>query len=256
MPHVVDEMLHEAESAIAAMRAAALRARALHANAELMRHMRTTAAKLATRPLAEAAALVAGDWMKAWHLDGTAYAEISPPMSVASPRPSCTTRKAPPPPPKRPSATPPPAWKLPWPGTAPRWPTRWPGARNAPMAGGTSSRRARPTCPTGQTARACSARNPARHSGPSAAPRIARHRPRTPHSRARYNHPSPLRHPSPPQACRGVSFRSSPALPGGAPAAAGHYSARCQEHDPSLRDNARADVDYQGCRLPPAHLEL
>lgn len=77
MPHVVDEMLHEAEAAIAAMRDAALRARALHARAELMRHMRSTAAKLAARPLAEAAALVAGEWMKAWHLDGRAYADIA-----------------------------------------------------------------------------------------------------------------------------------------------------------------------------------
>ena len=77
MPHVVDEMLQEAEAAIAAMRAAALHARRLHAQAELMRHMHSTAAKLAGRPRAEASALVAGEWMKAWHLDGSAYADIS-----------------------------------------------------------------------------------------------------------------------------------------------------------------------------------
>jgi len=77
MPHVVDEMLHEAEAAIAAMREAALRARVLHARAELVRHMRSTAAKLSARPRAEAAALVSGEWMKAWHLDGHGYADIA-----------------------------------------------------------------------------------------------------------------------------------------------------------------------------------
>ncbi|MCC6718808.1 MAG: hypothetical protein IT555_13065 [Acetobacteraceae bacterium] len=77
MPHVVDDMLDEAQLAIAAMRAAAVRARALHARAELMRHMRATAASLADRPLAEAAALVAGEWMKAWHLDDGAYTGIA-----------------------------------------------------------------------------------------------------------------------------------------------------------------------------------
>jgi hypothetical protein len=45
MLHIVDEMQEEAAQAIAAMHEAALRARRLHARAELMRHMRTTAAK-------------------------------------------------------------------------------------------------------------------------------------------------------------------------------------------------------------------
>ncbi len=44
MTDVVDELLQEADRAVAAMREAAIRARALHARAELMRHMRTTAA--------------------------------------------------------------------------------------------------------------------------------------------------------------------------------------------------------------------
>ena len=47
MPDIVDTMLAEADAAIAAMQAAAMHARALHARAELLRHLRTTAAKLA-----------------------------------------------------------------------------------------------------------------------------------------------------------------------------------------------------------------
>ncbi len=77
---VVDNLLREAEQAIVAMRAAALHARRLHATAELMRHMRTTAAKMRARPLEEAAALVAGEWMKAWHIDGDFYAAIEGPV--------------------------------------------------------------------------------------------------------------------------------------------------------------------------------
>jgi hypothetical protein len=77
MPDVVDEMQLAALAAIAAMQEAAIRARASHARAELMRHMRTTAAKLSQRPLAEAAELVAREWMKAWHLAGDAYAALA-----------------------------------------------------------------------------------------------------------------------------------------------------------------------------------
>ncbi len=77
MTDLVDELLAEADAAIAAMQAAALRARALHAKAELMRHMRGTAAKLSKLPLNEAAEKVAGEWMKAWQLDATAYAALS-----------------------------------------------------------------------------------------------------------------------------------------------------------------------------------
>jgi hypothetical protein len=79
--HVVDDMLGEAAQAIEAMREAALNARRLHARAELMRHMRTTAAKMRARPLDEAAALVAGEWMKAWHIDGAVYAAIAEPVA-------------------------------------------------------------------------------------------------------------------------------------------------------------------------------
>jgi hypothetical protein len=78
MPDLVDDLQQQAAVAMTAMRTAAVDARRLHARAELMRHMRGTAAKLAARPMQEAASLVAGEWMKAWHLDGGAYAALGP----------------------------------------------------------------------------------------------------------------------------------------------------------------------------------
>lgn len=67
---LVARMAAEAEAAVAAMRDAALRARTLHARAELMRHMAATARKALEggRPRDEAAALVAREWMQAWGL--------------------------------------------------------------------------------------------------------------------------------------------------------------------------------------------
>ena len=46
MAHLVEELQAEAARAIAAMREAALATRTVHARAELMRHMRTTAVKV------------------------------------------------------------------------------------------------------------------------------------------------------------------------------------------------------------------
>jgi hypothetical protein len=77
MTHPVDAMRDEAAEAVAAMKAAAVKARHLHARAELARHMRTTAAKLAARPTEAAAAAIAAEWMKAWSLDASAYAAIA-----------------------------------------------------------------------------------------------------------------------------------------------------------------------------------
>lgn len=77
MTHPVDEMLDEARAAIGRMKDAALAARRLHARAELMRHMRATAAKLADRPLDEAARTVAGEWMQAWGLAPDAYGALA-----------------------------------------------------------------------------------------------------------------------------------------------------------------------------------
>jgi hypothetical protein len=51
MTHVVDQMSQEAERAIERMREAALEARHLHARSELARHMRSTAQKMAARPV-------------------------------------------------------------------------------------------------------------------------------------------------------------------------------------------------------------
>jgi hypothetical protein len=77
MPHIVDEMQQEAAQAIAAMREAALRARRLHARAELMRHMRLTAAKVKARPIDEAVRFVSTEWMKAWGFGGEGYADLA-----------------------------------------------------------------------------------------------------------------------------------------------------------------------------------
>jgi hypothetical protein len=77
MTHPVDRLQAEAQAAIAAMRNAALDARSLHARAELMRHMRLTAAKMTARPADEAAAHVRREWMNAWALDARAYPALS-----------------------------------------------------------------------------------------------------------------------------------------------------------------------------------
>ena len=61
MTHLVDEAQAEARAAIRAMQGAARHARAVHARAELLRHMRTTAQKPGADP-----ARVAAEWMQAW----------------------------------------------------------------------------------------------------------------------------------------------------------------------------------------------
>jgi hypothetical protein len=77
MTHPVDELIAQANAAVEAMRAASLRARHLHARAELMRHMRLTAAKVADRPLDDAVSLVVGEWMSAWGLNRSGYPALS-----------------------------------------------------------------------------------------------------------------------------------------------------------------------------------
>jgi hypothetical protein len=77
MPHLCEELRREAEAAIHAMQEAARRARHAHARAELMRHMLTTARKVADRPRAEAVESVVGEWMAAWHLDRGAWPEVA-----------------------------------------------------------------------------------------------------------------------------------------------------------------------------------
>lgn len=68
MPHLVDDLRLEAEAAMARMREAAREARRVHARAELMRHMLTTARKNAAKPKDEAVEAVVGEWMDAWNL--------------------------------------------------------------------------------------------------------------------------------------------------------------------------------------------
>ncbi|MEJ1161732.1 hypothetical protein [Prosthecomicrobium sp. N25] len=77
-----DALAAEADAAIAAMREAARAARRLHARAELLRHMVTTAAKVARLPRAEAVEAVVREWTAAWHLDRTAWPHLARPMEA------------------------------------------------------------------------------------------------------------------------------------------------------------------------------
>lgn len=80
MPNFVEELQEEARSAIEAMKAAALGARAVHARAELMRHMLLTANRVKHLPRKDAVAKVVGEWMSAWHLPVDAYPEVAAEM--------------------------------------------------------------------------------------------------------------------------------------------------------------------------------
>lgn len=70
MSAYVEELAAEAEAAIAAMQTAARAARAAHARAELMRHMLTTAGKMAGRPREAAITGVVTEWTSAWGVAG------------------------------------------------------------------------------------------------------------------------------------------------------------------------------------------
>jgi hypothetical protein len=69
MPDFVDELAAHAQAAMAQMQRAALTARSAHARAELLRHMITTACKMAGRPREAALAGVVSEWMSAWGVD-------------------------------------------------------------------------------------------------------------------------------------------------------------------------------------------
>ena len=60
------ELRDAAAAEMTAAREATLRARTLHARAELMRHMILTTAKSIDRPRAESIALVTDEWLDAW----------------------------------------------------------------------------------------------------------------------------------------------------------------------------------------------
>ncbi len=77
MAHFVEDLRIEAEAAIERMRAAAIEARRLHARAELMRHMLTTARKVKDKPRAEAVETVVREWMDAWNLRRDAWPHVA-----------------------------------------------------------------------------------------------------------------------------------------------------------------------------------
>lgn len=69
MADLGEELARDADAAVAAMRDAALKARAAHARAELARHMAMTARNAGQRPRAEAVAWMVDHWLEAWRLD-------------------------------------------------------------------------------------------------------------------------------------------------------------------------------------------
>ena len=66
MKDFTSELKHAADVDIAAARDAALRARAMHSRAELMRHMMLTTARSTHRTRDESIALVVDEWLDAW----------------------------------------------------------------------------------------------------------------------------------------------------------------------------------------------
>jgi len=82
MPHFVETLQQEASVAIAHMREVAIEARRLHARAELMRHMLTTARKVKDKPRGEAVETVVSEWMGAWNLGRTDWPHIAREMEV------------------------------------------------------------------------------------------------------------------------------------------------------------------------------
>lgn len=82
MSHFVEDLQQEAAQAVASMQKAALAARHIHARAELMRHMLTTARKVAAKPKAEAVETVVREWMDAWNLGRAEWPHIAREMEA------------------------------------------------------------------------------------------------------------------------------------------------------------------------------
>ncbi|MBN8245719.1 hypothetical protein JF546_22135 [Nitratireductor aquimarinus] len=80
MPHFVEELQQEAAEAIEVMQKAALAARHIHARAELMRHMRTTAAKSKDKPKNESVEAVLAEWLEAWYVPRNDWPHIAEEM--------------------------------------------------------------------------------------------------------------------------------------------------------------------------------
>lgn len=77
MTHLVEALRMEAEATMAAMRAAALHAREVHARAELMRHVLGTARRVSGKPRDEALGCVVDEWLKAWALDRATWRHVA-----------------------------------------------------------------------------------------------------------------------------------------------------------------------------------
>ncbi|MCJ9673568.1 MULTISPECIES: hypothetical protein [unclassified Neorhizobium] len=77
MSHYVEELQHEATAAIEVMQKAAIAARHIHARAELMRHMRLTAAKNKAKPKVEAVEAVVAEWLEAWYVPRNDWPHIA-----------------------------------------------------------------------------------------------------------------------------------------------------------------------------------
>jgi hypothetical protein len=77
MTHLVEELAREAATSVAAMRAAALRARDAHARAELMRHMLMTAGKVREQPRDDAVRFIVDHWLEAWHLNRASWPHVA-----------------------------------------------------------------------------------------------------------------------------------------------------------------------------------
>lgn len=73
MTDLTTELREAAEHDIATARHAALRARAMHSRAELMRHMMLTTAKSTDRTRDESIRLVTDEWLDAWRRDRANY---------------------------------------------------------------------------------------------------------------------------------------------------------------------------------------
>ena len=77
MTDFTEELRVAAQADIAAAHHAALRARAMHARAELMRHMMLTTAKSTDKSREESVRLVTDEWLDAWRRDRTNYPYVA-----------------------------------------------------------------------------------------------------------------------------------------------------------------------------------
>lgn len=77
MTDFTSELRQAAEHDIGAAHHAALRARAMHSRAELMRHMMLTTAKSTDRSREESIALVTDEWLDAWRRDRANYPYVA-----------------------------------------------------------------------------------------------------------------------------------------------------------------------------------